>query len=78
MKSERVHKIVEYIKRQAEFPFDVDEVMEDLDNVLRFFGTYEGVTEAEKKLLKKDLSKLAIEEEFREMEHVAKGEPYME
>ncbi len=71
MKSQKVHKIVEYIRLQAEFPFDSDEVMEELDKVLKFFKVYEELTEEEKKLLEKDLSRLAVEEEFREAEHIA-------
>lgn len=78
MKSQKVHRIVEYIRLQAEFPFDSDEVIEELDKILHFFDIHEELTGEEKELLEKDLSKLAIEEEFREMENIAeKQDPYI-
>ena len=74
MKSNRVHRIVEYIKQINEFPFDTSEVMEELDKVLYFFDIHEELTPEERKLLEDDLSRLALEEEMREVEYIAKQE----
>jgi len=66
-----VHKIVEYIKQRGEFPFDSDEVIEELDKVLYYFDVYDQVNEEEKNLLKDDLLKIAFAEEDREIVHLA-------
>lgn len=67
MQSLKVHKIIEYIKQRGEFPFDTDEVIEELDKVLCFFNIYDELAKDEKGLLKDDLVKLAIAEQNREM-----------
>ncbi len=71
MQSLRVHKIVEYIKQREEFPFDGDDVLEELDKVLCFFNILDQLSQEEENLLRDDLFKLAVEEEVREVGYLA-------
>ena len=67
MSSFKVHCIVEYIKGQCGFPFDVLDVSEDLDSVLFFFG-FNGadLDKYERWMLRRELRELAERAEFGE------------
>ncbi|RLI97247.1 MAG: hypothetical protein DRO96_01090 [Candidatus Aenigmatarchaeota archaeon] len=62
----RVHCIVEYVKQQCGFPFDVLDVSEDLDAILFFFGFSVELDRYERWLLKQEFEKLAEEAELGE------------
>ncbi len=67
----KIHRIVEYIKL-SEFEFDIIDVMEDMDNVLSYYGLLEtDFTNDEYKLLKNELLPLAEGFEFSEVGHLA-------
>lgn len=61
MYSFKVHAIVEYIKTQGQFPFDVEDVAEDLSHVLGFYEVLETLSTTEEGILKEDLTTLAYE-----------------
>jgi hypothetical protein len=63
MNNAKLHGIVEYIKASGHFPFDVEDVDENLPEVLTFFGLFEVLTNEENAVLKEDLTKLALREE---------------
>ena len=67
----KVHRIVGLIRMRHEFPFDVDDVVEDLDGVLNFFEIFEALANQEKMLLTEELVKLALVEEYREVARMA-------
>ena len=66
MNNAKLHGIVEYIKAKGEFPFDVEDVEEDLPSVLGFFDVFEVLTNEETCVLKEDLMNLALKEEEAE------------
>ena len=66
MKSYKVHCIVEYIKQQCDFPFDVADVKEDLDGILFFFGFGVELDSPERWMLGEELEKLAEKVELGE------------
>jgi len=74
MSSYKIHRIVEYIKLQPDFPFCEEDVVENIDIVLHYFGIYKVLDEQEESLLISELQKLAIEDEFREIEQMAQPE----
>jgi len=71
MNNAKLHGIVEYIKAKGEFPFDVEDVEEDLPSVLGFFDVFEVFTNEETCVLKEDLMNLALEEEETEAVRLA-------
>jgi uncharacterized protein YktA (UPF0223 family) len=66
----KVHSVVEYIKIRNEFPFDVDDVTEHLEEVLHFFGLVT-LADEETGLVKEELLKLALEEQNAEVVRLA-------
>ncbi|MBT4820310.1 MAG: hypothetical protein HOJ57_28595 [Lentisphaerae bacterium] len=68
----RIHGIVEYIKRADEFPFDTDEVEEDLGKVLEFFGIADRLYVDEEDVLRIELRELALAEEYAEVERIVR------
>lgn len=71
MNSLQIHNIVEYIKSKDEFPFEVEDVEENLTEILSFFDVFEVFTNEETCLLKEGLSKLALQEEEAEAVRLA-------
>ena len=67
MNKQKMNCIVEYIGTQAEFPFDVLDVQENLDAVLGYFGFHVGLTEEERVQLQQDLAVIAEASEVAEM-----------
>ena len=65
-----MHNMVEYIKTQAEFPFDALDVEESLEEVLGFFGFHPQLDEGEIALVRKDLMQMALSAELAEMQHM--------
>ena len=70
MNKYKIHCIVEYIRMQDEFPFDVFGVEETLDEVLAYFGFFAQLTEADREELRSELGKLAEETEWTEMAYL--------
>ena len=66
MMSYKVHCIVEYVKQQRDFPFDVLDVRENLDGILFFFGFGVVLDSPERWMLRLELEKLAEKAEFGE------------
>lgn len=71
MNRHRVHNIVEYIKTADEFPFDTDDVVEDLDKVLQFFGIGDALYTDEMDALRNELRELALAEEYAEVARIS-------
>ena len=71
MNRQSLHNIVEYIKAADEFPFDTDDVAEDLDRVLQFFGIADQLYSDEVDVLRRELRELALAEEYAEAERTA-------
>lgn len=62
-----IHNIVEHIRTQPEFPFDVLDVTESLDDVLGYFGLCPQLEKMEKEEMTRELAKLALAGELAEM-----------
>ena len=67
MNAFKLHWMVERVKAQHEFPFDVEDVEENLAEVLGYFGVCEEVDAEEVCVLKHELVKLALEAEEAEV-----------
>lgn len=65
-----LHNMVEYIKTQPEFPFDVIDVEEALDDVLAYFGLHHKLDEQERHEIRHDLLQLALNAELAEMQRI--------
>lgn len=63
----KIHKAVEYIRTQVEFPFDGLDVEESLDEVLAYFGLHPQLDAEERQQLQQDLLPLAWGDEEAEM-----------
>lgn len=72
----KIHSVVEYIKNRYEFPFEVDDVTEHFEEVLRYFGILVFMDAEETRLLKEELLKLALEEQNAEVSRLAGVEDY--
>ena len=70
----RLNGIVEYIRMQDEFPFDVLDVEENLDEVLGYFGLYPKLDEAERAELRTALESMAAEAEWIEIARLVSQE----
>ena len=66
----KLHTAVEYIKTQPEFPFDVYDVEDDVQQVLAYFGLHPQLDDEERNELKRDLRELALASELAEIERV--------
>lgn len=71
MNNAKLHGIVEYIRAQGEFPFNVEDVEEGLSSVLNFFNVFEALTSEEAMVLKEELANLALQEEEAEAVRLA-------
>jgi hypothetical protein len=69
-----MHNMVEYIKTQAEFPFDALDVDESLEAILGYFGFHPQLDGSEREQLRQDLYPLALGAELGEMQHLAEAE----
>ena len=70
----KLNRIVEYIRQQGTFPFDVIDVEKRLNEVLFSFGIFGDFGADEQQILKKDLMAIALQEEFAEMERLVEIE----
>ena len=59
--------VVEYIRMQDEFPFDVLDVEDSMDDILEYFGLYPGLNEDERAELRTALESMAAEVEWAEI-----------
>ena len=71
----KVHFVVERIKLAGEFPFNIEDVESDLEAILAFFGIDAAFLPAELVLLRGELHKLALAEEFEEAAQLATADP---
>lgn len=71
----KLHYVVERIRYAGDFPFEVEDVAEDLDKVLGFFGIEEEFDRHELKTLQEELIPLALAEEFAEATRLATVDP---
>jgi len=71
MNNAKLHGIVECIKGRREFPFDVEDVEDNLTEVLSSFNVFEVLTNEEAGVLKADLTKLALQAEEAEAVRLA-------
>ena len=62
-----IHKTVEYIKLQPEFPFDVIDVEESVNDVLAFFGLHPELSAEERTEVRRELVKKARSAELAEV-----------
>ena len=66
----KLHNTVEYIRSRDEFPFDAEDVNEDIAQVLSFFGIDEEFVPEEFRVLRRELMNLALEAEWAEIERL--------
>ena len=64
----KLHRIIEYIRMQEEFPFDVLDVEEDIEAVIAYFGLHPELDDEERAEILRDLYPIANEAELAEME----------
>ena len=62
-----MNRMIEYIRAQDEFPFDVLDVEEELDAVLAYFGFFPALNEAEREEVTKALSEFGGAAEWSEI-----------
>ena len=67
MNRRKLNQTVEYIRTQAEFPFDVLDVEEDIEAVLAYFGLHPELDDEERSELLSDLYPIASAAELAEM-----------
>jgi len=70
----RLNGIVEYIRMQDEFPFDVLDVEESMDEVLGYFGFYPRLDETERAELSSALGSMAAEAQWTEIARLVNQE----
>ncbi len=63
----KVHRVVEYIRMQTEFPFDVLDVDEDMEQVLAYFGMHPELDDEERREIHGELREMASEAELAEI-----------
>ena len=62
-----MHRMVEFIRAQTEFPFDVLDVEESLEHVLGFFGFHPELDGDSQRVLRRDLVPIALAAELGEV-----------
>ena len=67
----KVYRIVEFIRSYGDFPYDTDDVIESLNDILSSYGIYDVLTDDEYYLLIDELLELAEKSEIREAERWA-------
>ena len=63
----KLNYIVEYIRHQSEFPFDVIDVDDGVEHVLAYFGLHPELDDAERDELHGELVEMASEAELAEV-----------
>ena len=69
----KIHKAVEYIRIQPEFPFDGVDVEDSVEAVLAYFGLHPQLEDDERAELMSELLPLAWAEEEAEMAYLAES-----
>jgi hypothetical protein len=64
-----LHRMVEFIRMQSEFPFDARDIEEALDDVIRFYGFLPPRDAVSRGQLVKDLLPVALSAELGEIAH---------
>ena len=67
MRQRYIHRVIEYIKAQTEFPFDTIDVEAALEEVLKHYGFIDEFTAAEQDEIKQCLLPLGQESQMREV-----------
>ena len=67
MDQQIIHNTVEYINQQPEFPFDVIDVEESVDDILAFFGLHPDLSAEERIQVRNELVKRARSAELAEV-----------
>ena len=67
MNKHMIHNMVEYIKQQADFPFDCIDVEESVEQVLAFFGFTPETGPEERQEVKRELLRTALAAEQAEI-----------
>ena len=67
MNAYKLNWIMEYIKAQTEFPFDVMDVDESVDAVLAYYGIHPRLDDDERTELRRELGDLAWRSEVAEI-----------
>lgn len=63
----KIHRAVEYIRTQPEFPFDGTDIEESLEEVLAYFGLHPQLDEDERQELRQEILPMAAEDEETEV-----------
>ena len=71
----KVRAIVERIRRTGDFPFDVEDVVEDTESVLGFYGIHEELALDDRDLVRGELAAMAIAGEWAEAARLAEEDP---
>lgn len=69
----KIHKAVEYIRTQPEFPFDGIDVEESLEEVLAYFGLHPQLDDEEFEVLRQELLPMAWADEESEVSRLAEA-----
>lgn len=67
MNTYKLHCIIEYIKTQPEFPFDVLDVEDGVETVLAYFGLHPELDDEERGELRRELEEMAARSELAEI-----------
>jgi len=67
MNKNRMHCVIEYIKTQPEFPFDVLDVEDGVETVLAYFGLHPELDDEERGELKREFIEMAARSEMGEI-----------
>jgi hypothetical protein len=68
------HAVVEYIRCQYYFPFDLVDLEDDLDGILHYYGIFLRLSSYERELVREGLRCLAEGFEFAEVERLVFGQ----
>ena len=67
MNKNKLNYVVEYIKTQPEFPFDVLDVEDGVESILAYFGFHPELDDDERGELKREFAGMAVEDELAEI-----------
>ena len=67
MNRHKLHRIVEYIRKQSDFPFDTFDVGENVEVVTTYFGLHPELDDTERSELQRELGWLASEAQLAEV-----------
>jgi len=71
MNRHKLNRFVEYICNHVEFPFDVIDVVEDIEAVVSYFRQHPELDDEERSALLHDFYPIASEAELREIAQLA-------